>query len=359
MPSGVRIVTRRVFAVLPVRIGFFGDCLIEGDRSVVHFREYLQSEFGGRGVGFVPVVSIVGDFRKTFTQRQKGWKLASVMKKSASHFNQTGQYFFAEDGETNLKVNSTEYYKNTYPYSSVKLYYDKSHESCVCFTTSKGDTLSSVISPTSFLTCKEWHGEFEDFSINFSNSDSLRLIGLAMESDNGIIVDNHSIRGNNGLFFNSIDSLKFREFATEREYDLIILQYGINVMQDTIVNYGWYTRNMAKVINNFKTNYPQADILVLGVPDRAYNHNGVYKTMPAVEAITKAQRNMARRCEVSFLSVYELMGGEDSMVRYVENGWASKDYTHMSFGGGRDIARKLFKVITLEKEFYDKAKAIN
>lgn len=48
------------------------------------------------------------------------------------------------------------------------------------------------------------------------------------------------------------------------------------------------------------------------------------------------------------------------MVRYVENNWASKDYTHLSFRGGREIATALFNALLLEKEFYDEAdKVVN
>ena len=41
--------------------------------------------------------------------------------------------------------------------------------------------------------------------------------------------------------------------------------------------------------------------------------------------------------------------------RFVENNWASKDYTHLSFRGGKEIASALLKAILLEKEFYDEA----
>ncbi|MDR0995154.1 MAG: hypothetical protein LBL81_02555, partial [Tannerella sp.] len=41
----------------PVRIAFLGDSFIEGDILVADFRQALQQQFGGRGVGFVPVNS--------------------------------------------------------------------------------------------------------------------------------------------------------------------------------------------------------------------------------------------------------------------------------------------------------------
>lgn len=48
------------------------------------------------------------------------------------------------------------------------------------------------------------------------------------------------------------------------------------------------------------------------------------------------------------------MGGDDSMVSYVKRNWAAKDYTHLSFQGGRELAYALFDALILEKELYDK-----
>ena len=127
-------------------------------------------------------------------------------------------------------------------------------------------------------------------------------------------------------------------------------------MQDSVMKYGWYTQKMTEVLTSFKSYFPKADILVLGVPDRAKNENGVYKTMPAVKALSAAQKRMAEKNNVSFLSLYELMGGENSMIDYVSKGWASKDYTHLTYRGGRDIAWKIYNALITEKEFYDKVK---
>ena len=44
------------------RIGYFGDSMIEGDLITQDFRSTLQDTFGGIGVGFMPVTSIVAGF---------------------------------------------------------------------------------------------------------------------------------------------------------------------------------------------------------------------------------------------------------------------------------------------------------
>lgn len=37
------------------------------------------------------------------------------------------------------------------------------------------------------------------------------------------------------------------------------------------------------------------------------------------------------------------------------NNWASKDYTHLGFGGGRQLARILMDALMSEMEFYESA----
>jgi hypothetical protein len=75
--------------------------------------------------------------------------------------------------------------------------------------------------------------------------------------------------------------------------------------------------------------------------------------MPAVLALLHTQRQTARSVKIPFWNMFGAMGGENSMVKFVEKGWAGKDYTHLTFKGGREIARSFMKALMLEKEFYD------
>ena len=75
--------------------------------------------------------------------------------------------------------------------------------------------------------------------------------------------------------------------------------------------------------------------------------------MPAVLALLHAQRKVAKRAGIPFWNLFGAMGGENSMVRYVENNWASKDYTHLGFRGGREVAKALLEALAAEKDFYE------
>ena len=102
---------------------------------------------------------------------------------------------------------------------------------------------------------------------------------------------------------------------------------------------------------------PETDLLLLSVSDRSWqNEEGTFETMPAVLAMVYAQRKTAQRAGIAFWNLFGAMGGENSMIRYVENNWASKDYTHLGFRGGKEIAQALLKALLTEKAFYDEAK---
>ena len=64
---------------------------------VADFRSGMQKEFGGRGVGFVPVTSVAAQFRPTVEQRASGWTTWSMLtdherKDDANRAKETGNY---------------------------------------------------------------------------------------------------------------------------------------------------------------------------------------------------------------------------------------------------------------------------
>jgi hypothetical protein len=52
------------------------------------------------------------------------------------------------------------------------------------------------------------------------------------------------------------------------------------------------------------------------------------------------------------------MGGEQSMKKLVDRNLANKDYTHLSFGGGRKVARKVFPSFNEGLNNYKRRKAL-
>lgn len=357
---------KRFFAALaqreemdrPVRVAVMGDSFIEGDIMVADWRSEMQKHFGGRGVGFVPITSNVSQFRPTVEHHADGWITRSMLTDKNAAYTLSGYVFEPEGEKSHVSVKTVNRYPHLESVSSLKLLYEQSRSTEMRLIVNEKDTLDGMLPPTSAITQYEYKGEITKGDFTFTETEGFRTLGVALEDNSGVVVDNYSLRGNSGLILERLDADRCRTLNNIRPYDLIILQYGLNVMSEDMLKYGWYTQGMLKVIDHVRTCFPDADILLMGVSDRSHQEEGTFKTMPAVLALLHAQRQIARKAGIPFWNVFGAMGGENSMVRYVENNWAGKDYTHLSFRGGRQVARAFMKAILLEKEFYDEAEKV-
>ena len=341
----------------PVRVAFLGDSFIEGDILVADFRSALQQRFGGRGVGFVPITSVAAQYRPTVKIASEGWKTWSMLTKPDSlPYTLSGMTFEAEAGEPTVTLEAANRYPELDSASCLKLIYERNVATRLCLTVNgRTDSLMTALPPTDSVRQYVYNGPVHKAEMRFRNTEGFRALGVVMEDSVGVSVDNYSLRGNSGMLLEQLDSASCRALNRIHTYDLIVLQYGLNIANDSILQYGWYGRRMEKAIRQVRQCFPTADVLLMGVSDRSRVENGTFCTMPSVLALLHAQRQTAKRAGIPFWNRFGAMGGNNSMVRYVEKNWASKDYTHLGFGGGRELARVLVEAILAEMEFYEEA----
>ena len=67
------------------RIAYFGDSMIEGDLISQDLRECMQDLFGGNGVGYLPVTSIVSGFRTSVMHSFDGWTTHNLLENIPSN----------------------------------------------------------------------------------------------------------------------------------------------------------------------------------------------------------------------------------------------------------------------------------
>ena len=150
------------------------------------------------------------------------------------------------------------------------------------------------------------------------------------------------------------------DMAAEGAYDLIILEYGLNVATERGRNYDNYQKGLITAIEHLKECFPQAGILLLSVGDRDYkNENGELRTMPGVKNLIRYQQNIAAESGIAFWNMFEAMGGEGSMAKLVhaKPSMANYDYTHINFRGGKHLAGLLYETMIYGKEQYDRRRA--
>ena len=82
-------------------------------------------------------------------------------------------------------------------------------------------------------------------------------------------------------------------------------------------------------------------MLVLSTSDRSVKSDTGFAPMSSAPAMVDWQRRAARATGAAFWSVYDAMRAQGGMERFVANGWAGKDYTHINYAGGRQVAYAL------------------
>ena len=154
-----------------------------------------------------------------------------------------------------------------------------------------------------------------------------------------------SSRGFSGITLTRVNPELSKEMSEFVNYDLIILEFGINAMSAKQKNYNVYCSRMVDVINHVRLCYPDADILLMGVGDRGERRGSQIKSMATAQYMITAQRDAARRAHCLFWDTREAMGGEDAVVTWSSTGLMNKDYIHLTHKGGKRLAEELFNAI--------------
>ena len=333
----------------PVRIAFLGDSFIEADILTQNIREELQERFGGRGVGYVPMASMTAGFRRTVRHQFDHWSTVSTVSHTKLDKNSifiAGQYFIPEDG-VSATFKGTSSLKGLSAFGSAKFLFVNRENTEIRLAINKED--ARVYKPLSAdsLHCIEIEGEISSLDIKLSHPSGFTAFGVYLNDKTGICIDNYSLRGTSGTNLSQVNVSLSREMSRYVDYDLIVLEYGQNVVSKDVYDYRAYTDRMIKVVRHLKECYPDSDILIMGIGDRSRRGTNGFETMPEIYEMIAAQRKIARDTKSVFWDTFMAMGGENSMVSYVEHKpvWANKDYTHITHAGGRPIAKKFVEAL--------------
>ncbi|MDR2125711.1 MAG: hypothetical protein LBP63_02620 [Prevotellaceae bacterium] len=349
----------------PVRIAYFGDSFIEGDLLTCSLRDLLKKKYGGNGVGFIPVNCITAGFRSTAVTSAYGWNEHCVTDSIFSYSKQgiSGHYFIPNTNATATFSCRNVAGKEIDTCSSASFYFIT--DGNLKFTTviNRKDSQQHTISGSKDIQKITVNGQIAHIKITVNNPGiNTRFFGVAMDNDTtGIVVDNYSLRGASGESLKSIPEKTLKDFDKLRNYDLIILQYGLNVASKTQTKYDYYKKTMKNVINHLRSNLPNSDFLLISVGDRAAKINGEMQTMPGVKNLLLAQQQIASECGIAFWNLIDAMALDGGMKGYVKSKppKANLDYTHINIRGGEQIANHLFEAIEYGKERYFEKKKYN
>ena len=345
-----------------VRVAFLGDSFVEGDILTADLRELLQDTFHGGGVGYAPIASPFTGFRQTVKTTSKGWTPYNIMQRKNTPEPYVNDYFVsgwvarASDGAS-TRWDMVDKRRHLMECNRARLLFISREPSKIILTLNDGEEREFEFDGSDVVRQIVVEEE-QILSLEMrvaSGAAGFTGIGADFDSKSGIAVDNFSVRSNNGqaMFWSSASVNA--QIHSMRPYDLVILQYGLNIMQADRHNYSLYGEQVEKMVRYVESCFPGAAVLVMGVSDRSQrNEQGIVPMTAAVD-LTRAQREAAERCGVAFWSTYDAMQRLGGMTAFVEKGWAGKDYTHINYAGGREIARQLYYALLQGAEAYSEA----
>jgi lysophospholipase L1-like esterase len=179
----------------------------------------------------------------------------------------------------------------------------------------------------------------------------LPVYGISIESENGVFVDNFSFRGITGIELAGLDSAFLRSIAEENPYDLIVLQYGVNLLyRPKETDFDWYGRAMVPILEKLQRCFAPAELVVVSTADRAFRQGGKYQTAIGLDSLVQTQAKAARDAGALFYNQFTSMGGTNSIVEWAKAkpSLANKDHVHPNGRGSEILARYFFEAILKE-----------
>ncbi len=340
------------------RIAYFGDSMNDGDLIVQDIRSAYQAQYGGKGVGFVSITSLSASSRSSVTHEfSKNWNTQSFLtvKKPKRPFGVDGQVAFSPQGsQTWVKYTANDVANATLLYNPTLFYGSSSNGNASVNVALSKDSSAHYDLPTDrLLNTIKLSSTTKTLKATFEKADSIPFYGVNFDDGEGVHVDNFSIRGNSGLPLSLFSVNLMNALDQVLNYDLIVLEYGTNVLGYSTTDYSWYESKMSVVVNHLKQCFPNANFLIISAADRAVKTDMEMQTDKAVEPLVSKQRLYAKNTYSGFIDLYTLMGGHGSMVKWVQENpsLANKDYTHFNQRGAKKIAGLIYA--ELDKGYAD------
>lgn len=359
-----------------VRILHFGDSQIEGNRITGLLQEWFQSHYGGRGPGWVPVVEIIKTDAVDQDQSDNWIRYTRYGGGPSSGHSRYGLLASFSRFTPAILESDTVHTKagmGSKPIARDSLHKKPIHHAWFSIGPRRGplgrydrirlalgdltDTVYYSLrsadqtlvdtgrwAPRPGLFTPSWNLGNPPSKMTFSyrSASSPNFYGASLETGSGIFVDNIALRGSSGTEFTRIDRQSIRDHIGEDEVAMVIYQFGGNTLPNTrrAEQVEYYQRVVIAQLARIRQLFPNSAILVIGPSDMSVKDKDQLVTHPFLPAVRDAVKAAAFDQNALFWDMYEAMGGQNSMVQWVDAdpALASTDYTHFTYEGARVIA---------------------
>lgn len=348
------------------QIVHYGDSQIEGDRITGYVRNRLQLAFNGGGPGFFPIkvvynqnsidITTSGNWvRYAFFDRKQRRKVGHDMYGLFATYSRFTNY--AKD-TTGLPVSkatftikpSAKSYARLQHYTKFGLHYGNAMGKVKIKVYENGN----IIKTDSLIS----DGKYHNYKLNFATTPkelkielearvSPDFYGVTLDADTGVRMDNVAMRGEAGRIFTRMNYENYRQMSVDRQPDLFIFQYGGNTIpyMKTDQQLREYVEGLIFNMKWVKRANPNAMFMLLGPGDMTTSRNGQRLTYPFLPKLNDLMKEECMKNDIAYFSMYEAMGGENSMISWVKQGMAASDYVHFSPKGTKLISEVFYQCL--------------
>ncbi|MDE6270015.1 MAG: hypothetical protein K2M12_04060 [Muribaculaceae bacterium] len=322
-----------------LRCAMIGDSYIEGDIFAGSIREKLRERFGGAGVGYVPMTSAVSGFRRTVRLNSSGFTACDIRRdRRDSLHTLSGEYFKAAPGaKASFKGEKGGTYTGSWTRS--RLMFLAPSNGTISTSIDGVEWTEHPVTASSDIQCVQVDAPTSRFDVR-CDVPGLVVFGAWLDTPGGLGFDCMSLRGYSGISHRSLSIPAARALARWNDYDVIVVEYGMNALSASQSDYTAYSNIMNRVLLRIKACYPSSAIIMLGVGDRGQKSGGDVTSLATTSAMVDAQRRAAHQAGVMFWDTREAMGGANSIVDWRNRGLVNADYIHLNYKGGVEMAGK-------------------
>jgi alginate O-acetyltransferase complex protein AlgI len=346
-----------------VRIMYYGDSQIEGDRITSYLRQVLRKDYGGTGPGlFLPLMPVM--YTKTaWIRSSSNWERYNYLsyKNGEIPHPDLGPFMticrYLPNGITSnipvkafVKIRPSSMADSaSSAYEVLRIFYGNTEDivSIVVKTDEKEIFAGTLTMGAGFngLKCKVTGAR--EILIEFEGKVSPDIYGISIESSNGVIVDNIPQRGSAGLEFTMVGMENLKDAFKMLSPDLFILQYGLNIVKNVRGDYSYYRKGLIKQISLLKKISPETPVLIISLTDMALNEGDSIVSYPNIPLIIEAQKLASIETGAAFWDSYNAMGGQSSIVKWAKKKTplAQKDYVHLTYPGADTLSQLLSKTL--------------
>ena len=342
-----------------VRVMYYGDSQIEGDRITSYLRQLLRKGHGGTGPGLLLPLMPVMYTKTVWIKSSSNWEKYNYLSYKSGNLphSDLGPFMaicrFLPYGKKS-SVPEKAYVRirpsnvadsSASEYDLLRIFYGNT--SGLVRVVVKADDIE-IFSDTLRRgygfneTGCALHGA-KDITIEFEGTVSPDIYGLSIESKTGIMVDNIPQRGSAGLEFTMVGKANLSETYRSLKPDLFILHYGLNIVKNVRQDYSYFQKGLERQLSLLKEISPSTPVLVLSVSDMADSRGDTLRSYRNIPSIIAAQYRAATYAGAAFWDTYRSMGGESSIIRWAAKNppLAQRDYVHFTYTGADTLSKLL------------------